>query len=122
MRSSSPALGSTSGSSARTSLRRERNGASSSKMTDHQTSNIAQRYRLLESQRLRAQALGTISEGQLDTWLEKLDELWERMTPEERADANLRASRLIGRSLPLDLGLRDVAVEVGKSGLPRSAA
>ncbi|QDU65467.1 hypothetical protein Pla86_05320 [Planctomycetes bacterium Pla86] len=91
-------------------------------MTEDVPSSAADRYHRLESQRLRAQALGTISEGQLDAWLEKLDELWHYMNSEERVEANRRASQVVNSSHESDLGLRDVPVEVGGSRLPRTAA
>jgi len=84
--------------------------------------NAAGRYEKLESHRLRAQALGMVSEEVLDTWLERLDELWYSMSPDERSEADRRARSYATRPEEHEVLLLDVAVRIGQQRLPRGAA
>jgi hypothetical protein len=84
--------------------------------------NAAERYEKLESHRLRAQALGMVTEAVLETWLEKLDELWNEMDPAEREAANQRARAHASRPREHEIFVEDVAVRIGERRLPRGAA
>ena len=82
----------------------------------------AQRYQLLNNHQLRARALGTATEAQLDAVLDEMDTLWDDMSETERDQANAHAAALARIPAPDDLCLRDDLRAIGDHHLPRQAA
>lgn len=82
----------------------------------------ADRYALLESLMLRAHALGSATEVQIDALLDEMDGVWDAMSDEDRRVANARAAALARIPAPEDLSLIDVARSAGDHDLPRRAA
>jgi hypothetical protein len=82
----------------------------------------ADRYQLLQSLLLRARALGTASDVQLDAVLEEMDAVWSKMSPGEQLAADDRAATLPRIPAPDDLGLTEVVKAVGDHQLPRRVA
>ena len=65
----------------------------------------AHHYEILQTLILRARALGTASEAQVDALLDEMDGVWDAMTPEEQRSADLRAAALARIPAPDDLHL-----------------
>ncbi len=82
----------------------------------------AQRYELLQTLLLRARALGTASEAQLDALLDDMDAAWDAMSSTEQQAADARAAALASIPAPDDLHLTEVVKVVGDHHLPRRAA
>lgn len=82
----------------------------------------AERYALLESLMLRARALGSATEDQLDALLEEMDDVWDAMSAAERSAADAHAADLARIPAPDDLSLVDVPRRPGDHQLPRKVA
>ncbi len=82
----------------------------------------AHRYDLLQTLLLRARALGTASETQLDALLDDMDAAWEAVSFAEQQAADARAAALASIPAPDDLHLTEVVKVVGDHNLPRRAA
>ena len=81
----------------------------------------AERYDLLQSLLLRARALGTASDSQLDALLAEMDTAWDAMSPADQAAADARAAALASTAAPDELGITDVVQVIGDHRLPRRA-
>jgi hypothetical protein len=81
-----------------------------------------QRYELLQTLLLRARALGTANETQLDALLGEMDVAWDAMSSAQQQAADARAAALARIRAPDDLQLTEVAKAVGDHDLPRRAA
>ena len=82
----------------------------------------AHRYELLQTLLLRARALGTASEPQLDALLDEMDSVWYAMTQDQQRAADERAASLARIPAPDDLHLTEVVKTIGDHHLPRRAA
>lgn len=82
----------------------------------------AERYALLESLMLRARALGSATEVQIDALLDEMDGAWAAMSDDEQRVADARAAALARIPAPDDLSLIDVMRAAGDHHLPRRVA
>ena len=79
----------------------------------------AQRYSLLQALLLRAQALGSATQAQLDGLLDEMDRVWDAMSEADQRAADARAAELARVPAPDDLRLDDVSTNAGDHDLPR---
>lgn len=82
----------------------------------------AERYAMLESLMLRARALGTATETQLDAILDDMDAQWDAMSEAERSAADAHARALTAIPAPDELALVDIPRAAGDHDLPRRVA
>ncbi len=82
----------------------------------------AHRYELLQTLLLRARALGSATEQQLDALTDEMDVVWDAMSDDERRFADARAAALARIPAPDDLHLKEVLRVIGDHQLPRRAA
>lgn len=82
----------------------------------------AQRYFAIEQEILWGRAHGRLPENRADRLLEESDELWLRMTEDERAAADVRGRAYTAIRTAPALPVRDTPVRIGDSNAPRRAA
>lgn len=92
------------------------------KPVETRMSPTAQRYFAIEQEILWGRAHGRRPESQDDRLLEESDELWLRMTEDERAAADARGRAYTATKTAPALPFLDTSVRIGDSDAPRRAA